>query len=273
MIFAYLDEFGHIGPYFEQDQALPPHDKSPGVQAKQEADSGLKGQGDTNAPDYKAEKPPAAIPQAPSRSLQNDAEAKAGQSQEEGTEFWPPFYGVRLKITDSLLALFTLLLWWSTARLVRGADKTAERQLRAYVTSNHWSLAEQTSTTMLQVQIAAFNTGQTPAYDIYLFAKCDVFPYPLPKDTSFPEFTDDVRSVSTVGSQKFILTTADMDRFLSDIELKEIRSGSKRIYAFGIGRYKDIFRVTRTTKFCYAVIWSVEGPIGGEHTLQHNEAD
>jgi hypothetical protein len=28
----------------------------------------------------------------------------------EGNEFWPPFLGYRLKITDSLLALFTLLL-------------------------------------------------------------------------------------------------------------------------------------------------------------------
>ena len=28
----------------------------------------------------------------------------------QGTEFWPPFLGYRLKITDSLLALFTLLL-------------------------------------------------------------------------------------------------------------------------------------------------------------------
>ncbi len=45
-------------------------------------------------------------------------------SANEGTEYWPPVLGLRLKITDSLLALFTFLLFvatvflgWATVRL------------------------------------------------------------------------------------------------------------------------------------------------------------
>jgi hypothetical protein len=65
---------------------------------------------------------------------------KVDTKQVEGTEFWSPFYGYRVKITDSLLVLFTLLLffatlalWLSTRRLVNNADDTARAQLRAYV--------------------------------------------------------------------------------------------------------------------------------------------
>jgi hypothetical protein len=58
----------------------------------------------------------------------------------EGTEFWPPIFGYRLKVTDTLVALFTALLfiatwllWLATKKLVLGAENTAERQLRAHV--------------------------------------------------------------------------------------------------------------------------------------------
>src|SRR5258707_854604 len=52
---------------------------------------------------------------------------------EQGPEFWPPLFGYRLKLTDTLLVLFTAALFIATWFLVTGAEKTAERQLRAYV--------------------------------------------------------------------------------------------------------------------------------------------
>lgn len=52
------------------------------------------------------------------------------QGENEGTEFWPPFLGLRLKITDSLLAVFTFgllvftgLLWRSTHKLWTAGKK------------------------------------------------------------------------------------------------------------------------------------------------------
>jgi hypothetical protein len=60
----------------------------------------------------------------------------AGQGEEEGTEFWPPFLGLRLKITDSLLATFTLGLLIFTCLLWRSTDKlwfAGEKQLRLLV--------------------------------------------------------------------------------------------------------------------------------------------
>jgi len=61
-------------------------------------------------------------------------------AEQRGTEFWPPFFGYRLKVTDTLIAAFTALLfaatfflWFTTRNLVRGADDTSKRQLRAYL--------------------------------------------------------------------------------------------------------------------------------------------
>src|SRR5580700_4128136 len=89
---------------------------------------------------------------------------------EEGAEFWS-ILGYRLKVTDTLLAAFTFLLfgatvalWLSTHNLVRGADKTAERQLRAYIyiektnltcKNDHWELS-----------FCIKNFGQTPAHNV-----------------------------------------------------------------------------------------------------------
>jgi hypothetical protein len=71
------------------------------------------------------------------------SEAKSQEKPKEGayeaSEFWT-VWGRTLKITDSLLVGFTFLLFLATVALfvatrdlVDGADKTAERQLRAYI--------------------------------------------------------------------------------------------------------------------------------------------
>jgi hypothetical protein len=56
------------------------------------------------------------------------------QRENKGTEFWPSFLGVRLKITDSLLAAFTFglliftgLLWNSTEKLWKPFSVTFRR--------------------------------------------------------------------------------------------------------------------------------------------------
>jgi hypothetical protein len=73
---------------------------------------------------------------SPPRSAQANEEnggKHPEQSENEGTEFWPSFFGVRLKITDSLLAGFTFGLLIFTGLLWRSTDKlwtAGERQLK-----------------------------------------------------------------------------------------------------------------------------------------------
>lgn len=85
-----------------------------------------------------------------------------------------------MKITDTLLVAFTFLLflatlalWWSTRRLVQGADRNAERQLRAYVFVVPLSTYFLYDGENCQVTItfAMKNTGQTPAYQLTTFSE------------------------------------------------------------------------------------------------------
>ena len=61
-------------------------------------------------------------------------------AQDAGTEYWPTFFGLRLKITDSLviaftmvLAVFTGLLWWSTDKLWRVSQLQSDLTKKALV--------------------------------------------------------------------------------------------------------------------------------------------
>jgi hypothetical protein len=95
---------------------------------------------------------------------------QAHQGEAEGAEFWSVF-GYKLKITDTLLTAFTLVLalatgglWLATRSLVKGADKTAERQLRAYIYVEKAKLKFVDDKWKLRTRIRNF--GQTPAHNV-----------------------------------------------------------------------------------------------------------
>src|ERR1044072_2309336 len=52
----------------------------------------------------------AAPTEATTMADHNNPGYQAQPEREQGTEFWPPVFGVRLKITDTLLVLFTAVL-------------------------------------------------------------------------------------------------------------------------------------------------------------------
>jgi hypothetical protein len=117
-----------------------PPKQTPEIKAEQQPKGGLKAEPNTEPDKQSAAPAPTAVPEVLSDSRNRKCDSHCPDAEQEGTEFWAPFYGYRLKITDTLVAAFTALLfvatfalWWSTRRLVKGADKNAERQLRAYV--------------------------------------------------------------------------------------------------------------------------------------------
>jgi hypothetical protein len=102
-----------------------------------------------------------------SSTEKHEPERNADKSYDEASEFWTIF-GRRLKITDTFLVVFTFLvfgatglLWWTTRDLVRGAEDTAERQLRAYVLPEKALLVNINDPTPHYI-FHAKNYGQTP---------------------------------------------------------------------------------------------------------------
>lgn len=89
----------------------------------------------------------------------------------EGTEFWPSLFGYRLKVTDTLVAVFTallflatILLYRATREVVKRAEDTAMKQLRAYVNVSSARISNVAN--VKQIELKSRNYGRTPATKI-----------------------------------------------------------------------------------------------------------
>lgn len=96
--------------------------QGPKVEAEKKSHSGAQAQPVADTPQSNSSKPASAVPIVVAAIQKLPAEPKGEHGGEDGSEFWPPFFGYRVKVTDSLLVLFTLLLWIATRALVMASD-------------------------------------------------------------------------------------------------------------------------------------------------------
>jgi hypothetical protein len=87
-------------------------------------------------------------------------------------------------VFTALLFVATFFLWIATRSLVRGADKTAERQLRAYVFIEDCIFNEHPAGGW-HIHLMVKNSGQTPAYDVVIKAEREIGPA-KPDDVLLP---------------------------------------------------------------------------------------
>src|SRR5450631_2653183 len=85
-----------------------------------------------------------------------------------------------VKYGEWLLFLATVALAVTTWLLVRGAENTAERQLRAYIFPDGVIIANIQPSPEITVTLK--NSGQTPAHDHRLWATMAVAAYPLSEE-------------------------------------------------------------------------------------------
>jgi hypothetical protein len=120
----------------------------------------------------------AAIPADPTVNLKKESGNCCAHGAEETSEFWPfRLWGHRLKITDSLLALFTFLLvilaaWqgFQLKRTVDSAEKSDRLLERAYVTGGPGRRTTDGKTdTHYGIVFTGMNTGKTPAFTKEIF--------------------------------------------------------------------------------------------------------
>ena len=166
---------------------------------------------------YQLNKKPHAESKQQSQSPSKSVEEHSG---EMGNEFWPPIFGYRVKVTDSLLVIFTSLLWIATRGLVKGADKNAEKQLRAYLTVIIGSATYQE--TGKDVRFAGIprlvNNGNTPAHKVSYRIKSSILPVPLPNDFDFP-LPNEVVGGAMLGPNQISELQAIVDDFVLDTQL------------------------------------------------------
>jgi hypothetical protein len=136
-----------------------------------------------------------------------------------------------------VLAIATPFLYLATRALVKGGEKNAERQLRAYVLVTGKGLVEQSAEEERLIhQFEIRNTGLTPAYKLQVESMTRPLPHPLPHRFDFA-ITPAGRnpSVMMLGSGQPVRHDSNADEPLSQHEMdliKRLDSGC-RLYTFG----------------------------------------
>jgi hypothetical protein len=150
---------------------------------------------------------------------------------------------VVLGIATCILGIATVRLWRATDRLVEGAEKTAERQLRAYITAKEAAVVREGDTNF-RIYLKFLNTGQTPAYNFSCWHKSDV------RASSWrPPFLDtsNIVGVSIIGADAPSYATTDF--VISEQDRRAIEGEGLCVFVWGRIDYHDAFERPRFLYF------------------------
>jgi len=142
------------------------------------------------------------------------------------------------------------------AEQVRVSEKSAERQLRAYVSAIPNFIAFHPNNNSFSIRYVITNHGQTPAYQMAGQVTIEVLSYPLPPDWQFltpPETQSRLsRSILFPGQRSPAITK--MRQSIGASEIIQVTAGTeRRIFVYGVIRYLDVFDRPQHTRFCYSV--------------------
>jgi hypothetical protein len=156
---------------------------TPQIKPEQQPNSATKGNSNSNAEENSANGPTAQFPFAPSNSTDKIGDENTEQRAQEGTEFWT-ILGHRIKITDTLLAAFTfmlfvstMLLWIATKSIVKSSEKSTKLLERAYIAVDGKGVLPfgQGGEDSIAV-VGVRNVGRLPARDVSWFIKVGISP-------------------------------------------------------------------------------------------------
>jgi len=137
-----------------------------------------------------------------------------------------------------VLAVATIFLWWATRRLVRGAEQTAERQLRAYVSLPTVEIQNFGAGRQLEIVISVLNSGQTPAYRVRCKTAAAINKFP---DDDAPIFGPHETGNGYIGPSANLITGITLHEPLSEQQATEITAGILAIYVRAKIVYWDAF--------------------------------
>ncbi len=238
------------GLVFAESQLSP---KTPQIETKKESKGSIQYQQESHQTKSQPPSTPSAIPNS------NDPKKNSEYGNQEGNEFWPPFLGFRFKVTDSLLVLFTAVLaiftgklWASTSKLVTGAEETAKKQLRAYISAVVESNRDYDGNVIpYETAIVVSNAGQTPAHKMTYWTLSDIHEFPLTKELTTPSKEDlkALEAYSVLHPGKDFYLRPDIPEFNTANRLR-ITNG-QAVYIWGKISYEDAFGDNHDTAFCF----------------------
>lgn len=231
--------------------------QGPRVDSKQQPDRPVKGESEGS--DRAKGTSNALTPQVleargePSTRERSDDAHKGG---DEATEFWT-ILGRHLKITDTLVVVFTFLLfaatlalWRATDRLVRGADETAERQLRAYIFVESGKVETPLANGRFMANLIVRNSGKTPAYDVVCDIGMDAGREFLAEwDKDVDDDKPHPAGSGAIGPGSHIVLDPESTWLADSTILYKCFVGEYALFVYGLIRYRDAFGKARHTRF------------------------
>jgi hypothetical protein len=148
-----------------------------------------------------------------------------------------------VKYGEWLLFAATMGLWWATWRLVKSAEQTAQRQLRAYIGLEKGTVSNLGGTEKVDATMAFRNAGQTPAYKLHTWGGMSVRPYPGIVEIQSPKRDPArVRESLVVPNASFFRT--ETGEIPQDIKA-DIVAGRATLFVYGEVHYEDAFKRKR----------------------------
>jgi hypothetical protein len=165
------------------------------------------------------------------------------------------------------IAVFTFMLLCVGVWQVGIAQRTAHRQLRAYIAVELTTITDGSDLTppsdvgTVRGVVVVKNNGQTPAYDVVTWAGIDIARISEEKNLVAPAETGGI-AVTAMGPGGTTSHNRSLLRPLTDHEISEVKTGKSSIYLFGRTSYRDVFGKRHSTKFRvrYSGNWP---PVGG----------
>ncbi len=204
-----------------------PYGQSPKIHPQQQTENGVSG---TDPADHR-----------PS--------AQINLGRENPTEI--SIFGI--KPGEWLLSIVTLMLWGATVGLVRSADRTAERQLRAYFDLRSANVENFEQGKVPKVVLGFKNVGQTPAIEVVLQMSIQVRDSGNePPEVDLTVFPDG--SKSTIGRGGSLNSRLEMSEPLSEYSFEAVKNDKATFFAWGIIRYSDVYEHRRYLRFRMALV-------------------
>jgi hypothetical protein len=159
--------------------------------------------------------------------------------------------GDKIAVIATLVGFLQFVALVATVAVMR---RSAQRQLRAYVSASPDFVTSFDETHWPTAKMTIRNLGQTPAYDLTHRSEIAAWPYPLPSGFKLPPVDERKASAPTVLFPNVPLRGGvPKGSPFSGEELAAIREGRSRVYIFGEAHYRDIFRKKCWITYCVSM--------------------
>src|SRR3954452_14238024 len=241
-----------------------PEAQTPKVEPERQPDNRAQPQEKAAPEPHRPAPAPTGAPSVSPSGDHGEGHSKASEGSENASESWTIF-GTKFKVGESLLVVFTALLffatlglWLATRNLVQEAKRTGERQLRAYVHVIRVEVRHLAG--MAEFFVEYKNHGMTPAYNVRV-SNCHGLT-PNPPDPAFFQAFLGFASHGTLGPGGVTHQRKLADRQLTDAESVGLEDGLLALWVYGEIKYRDAFGQERTT--AYRNLLSRDVPLGAD---------